>query len=291
MVVITMTDCPAKLRGDLSKWMLEINTGVYVGQMSSRVRDALWQRVCENLKDGRATMVFNTRGEQHMDFRVHHTTWTPVDYDGLKLIRRPVQGGTEESQVQWLPQGFSKAAKAQKIHYAQTAGRKSPEEFVVLDLETTGTSPEKDQVIEVGAVRTKEGAPTEKFSALLKVETAIPQEITALTGIDATMLAREGREPSAAVAELVKFLGKSRIVGYNVSFDLSFLRAACIRHGIEPPANRSTDILTLARQKLDDVANYRMLTVAEHFALGKQQHRAIPDCMLAWEIYLKLKEL
>ena len=47
-----MTNCPPRLRGDLSKWLCEINTGVYVGNVSSRVRDAVWDRVCQNLKNG-----------------------------------------------------------------------------------------------------------------------------------------------------------------------------------------------------------------------------------------------
>lgn len=78
-----MTDCPPRLRGDLSKWLQEINTGVYVGNVNSRVRDAIWNRVCENLKTGRATMVFSTNNEQKMDFRVHNTLWTPVDFEGI----------------------------------------------------------------------------------------------------------------------------------------------------------------------------------------------------------------
>ena len=59
-----MTNCPPKLRGDLSKWLCEINTGVYVGNVSSRVRDAIWDRVCENLKNGQATLVFNINNER-----------------------------------------------------------------------------------------------------------------------------------------------------------------------------------------------------------------------------------
>ncbi len=47
-----MTDCPPRLRGDLSKWLQEVNTGVYVGNVSARVRDAIWERVCENAKIG-----------------------------------------------------------------------------------------------------------------------------------------------------------------------------------------------------------------------------------------------
>ena len=51
MIVVTLTDCPPRLRGDLSKWLLEINTGVYVGQLNKRVREELWKRICDNLPD------------------------------------------------------------------------------------------------------------------------------------------------------------------------------------------------------------------------------------------------
>ena len=115
MIVITLSDCPPKVRGDLSKWLIEINTGVYVGQVSARVREELWKRICENLHAGRATMVFHTMGEQQMDFRVHNTTWEPVDFDGLKLMRRPLPSARKQSQTMVLEKGFSKAAKMQKV--------------------------------------------------------------------------------------------------------------------------------------------------------------------------------
>ena len=67
MIVLTMTNCPPKLRGDLSKWLLEINTGVYVGNVNARVRELIWKRVCENIKNGQATLVFPANNEQHMD--------------------------------------------------------------------------------------------------------------------------------------------------------------------------------------------------------------------------------
>ena len=109
MIVVSMTKCPPKLRGDLSKWLLEINTGVYVGQVSARVRDALWKRICDNIGDGQATMVFSTNNEQHMDFYVHNTTWKPIDLDGIKLMKRPLAVSySDESKLQ---SGFSNAAK------------------------------------------------------------------------------------------------------------------------------------------------------------------------------------
>ena len=89
MIVVSLTDCPPALRGDLSKWLLEIHTGVYVGQVNSRVREQLWQRITQNIKSGRAVMVFDADNEQGMDFKIHNTTWEIIDYDGVRLVRRP----------------------------------------------------------------------------------------------------------------------------------------------------------------------------------------------------------
>ena len=63
MIVIMVSDCPPKIRGDLSKWLCEINTGVFVGNVSSRVRYEIWDMVCNNIKNGQATMVFSAQGE------------------------------------------------------------------------------------------------------------------------------------------------------------------------------------------------------------------------------------
>ena len=106
MIVITLTSCPPKLRGDLSKWLCEINTGVYVGNLSARVRDGLWLRVCENLDNGKATMVYSSNNEQHLEFCVHNGEWIPTDFDGITLIKRPLAKPTEKENK---PEYYSKA--------------------------------------------------------------------------------------------------------------------------------------------------------------------------------------
>src|SRR3954462_14624088 len=89
MVVIVLSACPAGLRGHLTRWLLEISAGVFVGHVSVRVRDLLWLNVCEMTSGGRALMVFSVPGEQRMDFRVHNHHWTPTDFDGLTLMMQP----------------------------------------------------------------------------------------------------------------------------------------------------------------------------------------------------------
>ena len=125
MIVIMLSDCPPKVRGDISKWLCEINTGVFVGNVSSRVREEVWQRICENIKSGQATMVFSAPGEQKMDFRVHNTTWEPVDLDGLNylagknldFINKSAMKGTQLAHVDGGVPNLSVKVPAQNEYY------------------------------------------------------------------------------------------------------------------------------------------------------------------------------
>lgn len=112
MIVITVTDCPPSLKGDLSKWLMEVNTGVFVGKVSSRVRDKLWARVQETIKTGRATMVYSMRNEQKMDFKVHNAQWEPIDFDGIKLVLRP--SAARIKKLSNVRIGYSSASKRRK---------------------------------------------------------------------------------------------------------------------------------------------------------------------------------
>ena len=88
MTVVVLTAVPPGLRGHLTRWLLEISPGVYVGFISARVRELLWERVLDFVADGRALMVYAKRGEQRLAFEVAGHDWTPVDYDGITLMRR-----------------------------------------------------------------------------------------------------------------------------------------------------------------------------------------------------------
>lgn len=89
MTVIVVAACPVGLRGHLTRWLLEISAGVFVGRVSARVRDLLWLRTVEMVKTGRAIMVFASNNEQGLDFKVHKHEWLPIDVDGVMLMLRP----------------------------------------------------------------------------------------------------------------------------------------------------------------------------------------------------------
>lgn len=289
MIVVTLTDCPPRLRGDLSKWLLEINTGVYVGQLNKRVREELWKRICDNLPRGRATMVYSANNEQRMEFRVHNTLWTPVDFEGLTLMMRP--GETESAAASAA--AMSKAAVGRMIQNKSAGQDKRAKKagYVVIDIETTGLDPERHEILEIGALRIVDHKISERFSALIHPKQPLSKEITALTGITQQM-AQEGMELTKALKAFWSFLGKSVVIGHNLSFDLAFLKKASGEAGITVPVNSCMDTLTFARRRIKDIPDHRLETLAGYFEIKPERfHRALDDCCTTFQIYEKLNEI
>ena len=293
MTIIVLTNCPPKLRGDMTKWMAEINTGVFVGKISARVREELWKRICENIKSGQATMVYPADGEQHIDFRVHNTTWEVVDFDGIKLMRRPSPETIEKMEQPILENGFSKAAKNRLISNVQKASRKFnvPDSFVVLDIETTGLDIRKDQIIEIAGIKYENQEISARFSSLVSISEKIPQKIIDLTGITDEMIANEGKPLKTVLAELIDFIDGSPIVCHNAAFDISFLQNNLRNLGLPPLKNKIIDTLPLARKKIDDISGYKLSDIAKYLELDTNiLHRALPDCQLTLDIFLRLNQ-
>lgn len=114
MVVVVLTACPVGLRGDLTRWLLEIASGVFVGHVTARVRDRLWERITGQIRTGKAIMVYSARNEQHLSFKVHRSDWNPVDCEGLTLMERPTDGGDGRSAGggnRYRRTGWSNASK------------------------------------------------------------------------------------------------------------------------------------------------------------------------------------
>jgi CRISPR-associated protein Cas2 len=88
--VVVLIAAPEGLRGHLTRWMVEVAAGVYVGNPSARVRDRLWLVLAQRIGDGQAVMVEPARNEQGWAIRTAgRDRYHPVDYDGLILAARP----------------------------------------------------------------------------------------------------------------------------------------------------------------------------------------------------------
>ncbi|GGZ96698.1 type I-E CRISPR-associated endoribonuclease Cas2 [Streptomyces subrutilus] len=109
-MVVVLTQCPVGLRGFLTRWLLEISPGVFIGDPSARIRELLWSEVRSYANNGRALLAYSSDKEQGFAFETHDHKWNPVDHEGVTLIHRP-NTATPKSAAQ----GWSKAAKRRRF--------------------------------------------------------------------------------------------------------------------------------------------------------------------------------
>ena len=288
MVVIALEKCPLSLRGDLSKWLLEISLGVYVGKISARVREKLWQRICEELKSGRATMVYSAHNEQRMSFRVHNTSWKPVDYDGVVLMMHP-------NNSKLLADAYSRqinVSNASRHRYAVKARNKKsseePDEYVVVGIETTGFNPETEDIIEIAAIRVELGEVTEEFQTLIKAERPISDDAIRLTNL-CLEEHDKGETLESAIDKFLDFITDYPLVIHNVNFSLSFIDYALEQIGIDEIENDMIDTLLLARKKLPKLSSYKLEDLASYYGIEHSiMHRALTNCLVTKEVFTRL---
>lgn len=88
MLVVVTENVPPRLRGRLAIWLLEVRAGVYIGDVSRRTREMLWEQLTEGHEDGSVVMAWSARTESGFEFQTLGTNRRePVDHDGLRLVR------------------------------------------------------------------------------------------------------------------------------------------------------------------------------------------------------------
>ena len=290
MIVVTVSVCTPSLRGDLTKWLFEIAPGVYVGDVSARVRDRLWERIGKNIGSGRACMVYGVRSETHFAFKTIGETWEPTDFDGITLMKHPLKSNTAQKA------DSKKWEESCKTGSQKKAGRSIqsslPGNYVVLDLETTGLDPLKDQIIEIALIKVVDDAVTEEFRRFIQVRGEVSPFIEQLTGITNNRLKAEGIGLKQALEESLNFIRSNPLVCHNADFDLGFLREACVKEGVPFPNCRVFDTLKLARQKITGIKNYRLNTLIDCLGLMPHpSHEGLADCLAVHSLLCELKKI
>ncbi|HHY09206.1 MAG TPA: type I-E CRISPR-associated endoribonuclease Cas2 [Firmicutes bacterium] len=289
MTVITISNAPMSLRGDLTKWMQEIATGVYIGDLNPRVRDKLWERVVESVGRGQATLSYSARNELGYQFRTHRTRQINVSFDGIPLVMIP-KG--EKAVSNELKHGFSTQAK---FRQARKYGAKRPKitatsPYVVIDVETTGLDPLQDSIIEIAAIKT-ESESYEEFHRLIFIERKLPEEIVELTGITDQILAAEGEEIPKVLDDFSAFISDLPIVGYNLHFDIDFLNNGLRSINREIIKNRKIDLMGLVKKEKMFLKSYKLEDVLLSYGLEKPvAHRALEDARLIHYLAMKVNE-
>ncbi len=163
-------------------------------------------------------------------------------------------------------------------------------EFVVIDLETTGVSPARSRILEIGAVRVRGGAVRDRFETLVDPGVDIPATITSLTGIDREMVcgAPPQREALAALDAFVG-VGPTPFVAHNAAFDSGFLTRAYREEAMRDWAGPVFCTRKLARRLLPQLGRYHLDSLCAHFGLrNRARHRALGDAAVTADAWLEL---
>lgn len=162
--------------------------------------------------------------------------------------------------------------------------------YVVFDLETTGFSPDKNKVIEIGAVKVERGAITERFSTFVNPEVPIPFHIEELTSIRDDMV-MDAPKIEEILPQFLEFCEGAIMVAHNAEFDMSFIRKNCERQQLTAEFT-VIDTVALARMLLPHLNRFKLDTVAKALGISlDHHHRAVDDAACTAEIFVKFIQM
>jgi DNA polymerase III subunit epsilon len=166
----------------------------------------------------------------------------------------------------------------------------APDDYVVIDFETTGLRPEDDAIIQVAAVRFKNHEPVEQFVSFVNPQRPIPAKITNITGIT-----NEDVKNAPTIAEIfpqfIDFLQDDVLVAHNAPFDMKFLLSNMRRLGMKKIQNLVIDTLPLARKYITETPNHQLETLKKWLKLDLNSHNALDDCLACAAVYQKCKSI
>ena len=162
--------------------------------------------------------------------------------------------------------------------------------FIAVDLETTGLRPEKDFIIEIGAMKYENGMPVKRFSSLVKPPVSISNRIYEITGIDDAMVA-DAPDITIVMQQFLAFVGEEQVLlGHNLRFDYSFLKTSAKRQGIAFQ-KKGLDTLLIARKVLTDLPQKKLADLSAYYGItNPRAHRAFEDAITTAKLYLALIE-
>jgi len=166
-------------------------------------------------------------------------------------------------------------------------------EFIIFDVETTGLSPSGgDRIVEIAALKIKDFKPYTKFHSLINPQRDIFAGASAVNGITREML-HDAPTAQEVLPHFLKYIQNTVLVAYNAKFDVSFVANEVSLLGERFNETMAViDVLKMARGLLPGLRQYPLWFVAQSLGVEEQQqHRALTDVMLTWEVFRKLIEI
>ncbi len=146
--------------------------------------------------------------------------------------------------------------------------------FVILDLETSGIDPKKNDIIEVAIIRYENGKEVGRYSDLIKIDYKLPEIITIITGITDFNLEEKGKNKEEVFKKTEELIKGAYIVGHNIQFDVGFLK----EKGLDLDILGCIDTIPLAQILLPQLASYSLESLSDELDIShKNSHRAMAD--------------
>lgn len=172
----------------------------------------------------------------------------------------------------------------------ETKGKNMIDNYISLDLETTGLHPKNDRILEIGAVKVVNGKETEVFSQLINPDTPISPIITQVTGINDEMV-KDCPFVQDVLPDFIDFCDCEVILGHNLMFDYSFLTVNAVNMDLKFE-KKGIDTLKIARKYLADLESRKLDYLCSYYGIeDKEHHRAFNDAAVTSRLYQKLSEL
>lgn len=160
-----------------------------------------------------------------------------------------------------------------------------PENYTLIDLETTGLDSTFDRIIEVAAIKIRNNTIVDKFQSLVNPKMHIYEFITELTGINDEMV-KDAPVLADVLPDFFNFIGDDIVIGHNVNFDIHFIYDKSEILLNKSFSNDFVDTMRLARWSLRDLEHHRLIDIVEHFNIPQTgSHRALSDCETTFECY------
>lgn len=169
--------------------------------------------------------------------------------------------------------------------------RKNISDYAVIDLETTGLNTKFCEIIELAAVRIRDGQIIDTFETLIKPESEIPYVVTKKTNITNEMV-ETAPKINEKFQEYLDFIGDDIVLGHNIdSYDIHIIHRYCEELNLRSFNNDTLDTLKFSRKCDIDIPDHKLTTLANYFGIEHENaHRALDDCIANFKCYEKLKE-
>lgn len=164
-------------------------------------------------------------------------------------------------------------------------------DYVIFDLETTGTSCTTDEVVEISAIKVVDGKVVEEFSTLVNPQMSIPYWATEVNGITDAMVA-DSPTFDVALSDFLEFIGDMILVGHNIhTFDMKFICRDAQKYFGKTIGNDYVDTLPIARLYLPQLGHHTLSDLADYYGISSDgAHRALFDCRMNQQIFERLGE-